>query len=81
MARHFTHLREGATIDNFLAGTSQGPAGGKPGRPGEPKSSLTKAEMEDLARPRVGSRRAASAPPAAPSGVVPASLDAPPGQK
>jgi parvulin-like peptidyl-prolyl isomerase len=81
MARHFTHLREGATIDNFLAGTSQGPAGGTPGRPGEPKSSLTKAEMEDLARPRAGSRRAASAPPAAPSGVVPASLDAPPGQK
>jgi parvulin-like peptidyl-prolyl isomerase len=81
MARHFTHLREGATIDNFLAGTSQGPAGGKPGRPGEPKSSLTKAEMEDLARPRAGSRRAASAPPAAPSGVVPASLDAPAGQK
>jgi hypothetical protein len=75
MARHFTHLREGATIDNFLAGTSQGPAGGKPGRPGEPKSSLTKAEMEDLARPRAGSRRAAT------SGVVPASLDAPAGQK
>jgi parvulin-like peptidyl-prolyl isomerase len=75
MARHFTHLREGATIDNFLAGTSQGPAGGTPGRPGEPKSSLTKAEMEDLARPRAGSRRAA------PSGVVPASLDAPTGQK
>jgi parvulin-like peptidyl-prolyl isomerase len=81
MARHFTHLREGATIDNFLAGTSQGPTSGAPGRPGEPKSSLTKAEREDLARPRVGSRRAASTPPASPSGVVPASLDAPTGPK
>jgi parvulin-like peptidyl-prolyl isomerase len=77
MARHFTHLREGATIDNFLAGTSQGPTSGVPGRPGEPKSSLTKAEREDLARPRAGSRRAATAPPAQRSGVVPASLDAP----
>jgi parvulin-like peptidyl-prolyl isomerase len=84
MARHFTHLREGATIDNFLAGTSQGPAGGTPGRPGAPggpKSSLTKAEREDLSRPRAGSRRAASAPPASPSGVVPASLDAPADRK
>ena len=26
MARHFTHLRESAAIDNFLAGTSQSPA-------------------------------------------------------
>ncbi|MFN9271402.1 MAG: peptidylprolyl isomerase [Planctomycetia bacterium] len=80
MARHFTHLREGATIDNFLAGTSQGPTSGVPGRPGELKSSLTKAEREDLARPRAGSRRAATAPPAQRSGVVPASLDAPSGQ-
>lgn len=78
MARAFSHLREGATIDNFLAGTSQSPTQGGPPRAGTlPKSSLTKGEMEDLAVPRVGSRKAAAAAPAGGSGVVPASLDAP----
>lgn len=76
MARFFSHLREGATIDNFLAGTSQSPKPGGPARTGTvPKTSLTKSETEELAQPRAGSRRAA--PPAAGSGVVPASLDAP----
>ena len=32
MARFFSHLREGATIDNFLAGTSQSPKPGGPAR-------------------------------------------------
>jgi parvulin-like peptidyl-prolyl isomerase len=61
MARHFTHLRGGAAIDNFLAGTSQSPAaaGGreKPGRAaGMPATALTKAEVDELAAPRAGSR-------------------------
>ena len=77
MARYFTHLRGGAAIDNFLAGTSQSPAGRSgpsgPKEAGMPASSLTKAEMEELAKPRAGSRKAA----ARSSGVVPASLDAP----
>lgn len=71
MARHFTHLREAAAIDNLLAGTSQSPAGprGGPSAPGMPQAQLTKAEAAELAAPRAGSRQAA---PAA-SGVVPAS--------
>lgn len=73
MARHFTHLREGAAIDNFLAGTSQSPVRPQePGGPGLPPTALTKAEQEELAKPRAGSR-----PTKPPSGVVPASLDAP----
>ncbi len=73
MARHFTHLRGGAAIDNFLAGTSQSPVRRKgpetPAEAGLPAATLTKAELEDLARPRAGSRQAAGQP----SGVVPAS--------
>jgi parvulin-like peptidyl-prolyl isomerase len=73
MARHFTHLREAAAIDNFIAGTSQSPVRSpEPGGPGLAPSTLTKAEREELAKPRSGSR-----PTKAPSGVVPASLDAP----
>ncbi len=61
MARHFTHLREGAAIDNFLAGTSQSPVAAsgpaKPGRiAGMPAASLSKAEIEELSAPRAGSR-------------------------
>ena len=83
MARFFSHLREGATIDNFLAGTSQSPKPGGPARTSTvPKTSLTKSETEELAQPRAGSRRAAAAvPPAAGSGVVPASLDTPSGDR
>ncbi|MEI8370365.1 MAG: peptidylprolyl isomerase [Planctomycetia bacterium] len=86
MGRYFTHLREGAAIDNFLAGTSQsataadgaaqarGAAGGAPASGAQP--TLSKQEQDELSRPRAGSRRAV-APPAADSGVRPASFDAP----
>jgi len=74
MARHFTHLRESAAIDNLLAGTSQSPsrptAPGQPGK-GLPGTKLSRVEAEDLAKPRAGSVQPSS------SGVVPASLDAP----
>jgi parvulin-like peptidyl-prolyl isomerase len=47
MARYFTHLREGAAIDNFLAGTSQSPVRRSAARQGGtdlPRSTLTKRE-------------------------------------
>ncbi|MFM8635824.1 MAG: peptidylprolyl isomerase [Planctomycetia bacterium] len=60
MARHFSTLRGAAAIDNFLAGTSQSPVGtnlpGAPPTAGLPPSSLSKAEQDELARPRSGSR-------------------------
>lgn len=63
MARHFSHLRESASIDNFLAGTSQTPTG--PGKDADPKgTTLSKVGPDDLGQPRAGSRRG--------SGVVPA---------
>jgi parvulin-like peptidyl-prolyl isomerase len=73
MARHFTHLREAAAIDNLLVGTSQSPTRprGGPPAPGVPPSQITKAEAAELATPRAGSRQM---PPAARSGVVPASF-------
>ena len=88
MGRYFTHLREGAAIDNFLAGTSQsatadgaavarGAAGGQPGSTPQ----LSKQQQDELSRPRAGSRRAVAPPaadPAVDSGVRPASFDAPP---
>lgn len=68
MARHFSHLRESAAIDNFVAGTSQTPEAR--GLAGKPKSStLSKAERDDQDRPRAGSRR--------PPEVVPATHTAP----
>ena len=76
MARAFSHLREAATIDNFLAGTSQSPPAASAARAGTlPKTSISQREADELAMPRAGSRRAS----AAGSGVVPASLDAPGG--
>jgi len=66
MARHFSHLRESATIDNFLAGTSQSPP--ERGAAPPPRTPLTQREAGELAAPRAGSRKQA--------GVVPASLDA-----
>ena len=76
MARYFSHLREAATIDNFLAGTSQSPPDAAVARAGSlPKTTISEREVEELTAPRAGSRRAA----AAGSGVVPASLDAPGG--
>jgi parvulin-like peptidyl-prolyl isomerase len=79
MARHFSHLREAAAIDNFLTGTSQSPTK-QPSRvrmagPEMPKSTLSKIEAEELAKPRTGSRRAGSTEPR--SGVVPATLEQP----
>jgi parvulin-like peptidyl-prolyl isomerase len=75
MARHFTHLRESAAIDNFLAGTSQSPThasgAGGPAAAGMPSTTLSKAEAADLAKPRAGSVRAGS------QGVVPAAHQAP----
>ena len=75
MARHFAHLREAATIDNFLAGTSQAPP--EPGLARSaplPQSTISRREAEELAAPRAGSRRAAPA-----AGVTPTSLDTPAG--
>ncbi len=86
MARHFAHLRESASIDNFIAGTSQSPTAtrgkGGPGGGGMPGTTLSKAEAADLAKPRAGSRplpaKAALPGPQVPNqGVVPASLNAP----
>ena len=70
MARAFSHLRESATIDNFLAGTSQSPAARQPGQRGTTLSTVAGSEPE---RPRAGSRRAAP-------GVVPAGHEAPAGR-
>ncbi|MFM7183787.1 MAG: peptidylprolyl isomerase [Planctomycetota bacterium] len=72
MARHFTHLRESATIDNFLAGTSQSPTQA-PRRDtgGMPATTLSKTEAAELAAPRAGSVKAP------PQGVVPATHQAP----
>ena len=85
MARHFTHLREAASIDNFIAGTSQSPtasrAKGGPGGNGMPATTLSKTEAADLAKPRIGSRQLPTQAPARTAlpnqGVVPASLNAP----
>ena len=59
MARHFSHLREGAAIDNFVAGTSQSPVQRPAGPgvgPGMPGATLARSEAEELAKPRSGSR-------------------------
>jgi parvulin-like peptidyl-prolyl isomerase len=105
MSRYFSHLREAATIDNFLAGTSQSPsrpsAGGPAGQPGVPTSAgraatpptmptsgelststqLPRSLEADAGLPRAGSRQTvpsrAGPGQAQPSGVRPASLDAP----
>jgi parvulin-like peptidyl-prolyl isomerase len=89
MARHFTHLRERAAIDNFLAGTSQSPVkrlngpGVGPGMgphvgpgagPGLPGTTLARSEAEELARPRVGSRQSL-APAAVPAAPAAASFN------
>ena len=64
MARHFSHLRESAAIDNFLAGTSQAPA--EPGQAKDLKgTTLSKVGPDDVGQPRAGSRRAAGVVPAA----------------
>ncbi len=72
MARHFSHLRESAAIDNFLAGTSQSPPrAGVSGKDGHIAGrSLPAVEAAELAKPRAGSRLATP-------GVVPATHAAP----
>jgi parvulin-like peptidyl-prolyl isomerase len=81
MARHFTHLRESAAIDNFLAGTSQSPTAKRPGGGAPagslPATTLSRTEADDLAKPRAGSRRPASGATPAASGVVPAAHETP----
>jgi len=114
LSRYFTHLRESAAIDNFLAGTSHAPSRpgdprpvapgrtlAEPGLPAEAAAVAAQAVRAEPSQPRAGSRKAAAgqaspgqtppglapasqAPagqakkgPQPPSGVVPASLDAP----
>ena len=80
MAEYFTRLRQGSAIDNFVAGTSQTPAG-RSGIPGA-LPAAARQEAQELARPRAGSRlapRSAASGPTA-SGVVPASATTPAGR-
>ncbi|MFM7250341.1 MAG: peptidylprolyl isomerase [Planctomycetaceae bacterium] len=82
MARYFGHLREGAAIDNFLAGTSQAPAGDRGGSRAAPPAATPGAALpgdvaDDLSRPRAGSRRAVAPPQ---EGVRQASFDDAPQQ-
>ena len=77
MSRYFAHLREAATIDNFLAGTSQSPtrpATGGPGQSPGPKTGTVLSTAVQLPRsleadpttPRAGSRKATQAQPRQP---------------
>ena len=81
MSRYFSHLREGAAIDNFLAGTSQSPVqAGTPRAGGAPRSAISQADAQELSQVRAGSRKAGARSPnptSSESGVLPASLDAP----
>ena len=78
MARFFTHLRQTAAIDNFLAGTSQSPVAAKqpprtlPAAGEMPASTLSRREAADLSEPRARSRR-----PQAAAGVQPATFESP----
>ena len=73
MARYFTHLRESASIDNFLAGTSQSPKKPLPAASEMPPSTLTQRETKELSEPRAGSRAAENSS----RRVSPASFDEP----
>ena len=73
MARYFTHLRESASIDNFLAGTSQSPKKTLPAASEMPPSTLTQRETKELSKPRAGSRAAENSS----RRVSPASFDEP----
>ena len=81
MSRYFSHLREGATIDNFLAGTSQSPVEADRLRAGgRAKSTLSQSDAAELALPRSGSLKAAAGTKIQPengSGVLPTSFNAP----
>jgi len=71
LARHFSHLRESAAIDNFVTGTGQAPnARGLAGGKAAASTTLSKASHEGQdAQPRAGSRRT--------TGVIPATHTAP----
>ncbi|MEC8737719.1 MAG: peptidylprolyl isomerase, partial [Planctomycetota bacterium] len=73
MARYFTHLREAASIDDFLAGTSQSPKKPLPAASEMPPSTLTQRETKELSEPRAGSRAAENSS----RRVSPASFDEP----
>jgi parvulin-like peptidyl-prolyl isomerase len=84
LSRYFTHLRESATIDNFLAGTSQAPTRpadqrptGAAAPPQQIADGLPKAAPPTPQQARAGSRKATGPRPSAPTGVVPATLEAP----
>ena len=75
MARYFTHLRESASIDNFLAGTSQSSKSNQavnlPAASEMPATTMTRREAQELSVPRAGSRTATDSSPA----VAPASFE------
>ena len=77
MARFFTHLREAASIDNFLAGTSQSPKSNLPqnlpAASTMPPSTITQRETNELSKPRAGSRTVENSSKT----VSPASFDEP----
>ena len=73
MARYFTHLRESASIDNFLAGTSQSPKSSISAASKMPLSTITQRETNELSRPRAGSRTVENSSRT----VSPASFDEP----
>jgi parvulin-like peptidyl-prolyl isomerase len=77
MAEYFTRLRQGSAIDNFVAGTSQTPAG-QPSAPARLTAAAT-LEAQELAKPRAGSRVPPRPSATAPSGsgVQPASATVP----
>lgn len=77
MARYFTHLRESASIDNFLAGTSQSSKStasvNLPAASEMPATTITRREAQELSKPRAGSRTVNQSTPA----VAPASFEEP----
>ena len=76
LGRCFNHLREGASIDNFLAGTSQSSTEDAFSAQRSEPSGITQQQAADLAKPRAGSRQAdfQSSPSAGSNGAVPASF-------
>jgi len=77
MARYFTHLRESASIDNFLAGTSQSSKSNMsmnlPAASEMPATTITRREAQELSKPRAGSRTVNESS----STVAPASFEEP----
>jgi hypothetical protein len=81
MARFFTHLRESASIDNFLAGTSQSPKSNLPqnlpAASKMPPSTITQRETNELSKPRAKPRAGSRAVGNSSRAVSPASFDEP----